>query len=82
MRLVDMKKQIIVGLLIAVLPTSTYGIFNLYGEVQENSKHRHGAVQVEEDIKTLKMDVHELRKDVCWIKEHLRGAKVPDCSID
>lgn len=75
-------KQIAAGLCIALISSVCYGLVDMYHDVQMNSEHRHGAASVEEDIKDLKSDVQALRQDVCWIKEHLRGAKVPDCNID
>ena len=74
-------KQIVIGVCIAVLSSATYGIINMYDQITLNSAHRAESALIEEDIKSLKRDVHVLRKDVCWIKEHLRGETIPKCNI-
>lgn len=67
-------KKIIVGIFIAMAPISTAGMLSMYTDVQLNTEHRLESKEVVEDIKAL-------RKDVCWIKEHLRGKSVPDCDM-
>ena len=70
----NVTKQIIVGLAIAVISTSAMSIKSIYDDVQLNTQFRVESVDVVDDLKAL-------RKDVCWIKEHLRGEKIPKCNI-
>ena len=69
----DIKKTII-GVLNAMAPISTAGMLSMYTDVKLNTEHRIESKEVVDDIKAL-------RKDVCWIKEHLRGEKVPSCDM-
>lgn len=70
----NVTKQIIVGVAIAVISASAIGVKTLYDEVKLNTQFRVESINVVDDIKAL-------RKDVCWIKEHLRGEKVPSCDM-
>ena len=70
----NVTKQIIVGLAIAVISTSAMSIKSIYDDVQLNTQFRVESVDVVDDLKAL-------RKDVCWIKEHLRGEKIPKCNM-
>ncbi len=65
-------KKIMIGVIIAMAPISGAGMFTMYSDVQKNTEHRvtHSSVMQEIQI---------LRKDVCWIKSHLRGETVPSC---
>ena len=70
----NITKQIIVGVAIAVISASAMGVKSIYDDVQLNTRFRVESINVVDDIKAL-------RKDVCWIKEHLRGEKIPKCNI-
>ena len=70
----NVTKQIIVGVAIAVISAFSIGAKSLYDDVQLNTQFRVESINVVDDIKAL-------RKDVCWIKEHLRGEKIPKCDL-
>ena len=70
----NITKQIIVGVAIAVISASAMSLKSIYDDVQLNTQFRVESVDVVDDLKAL-------RKDVCWIKEHLRGEKIPKCNI-